>query len=529
MSKKHQSLDIVFWSVALMCVGLLCAFFLGQELFAFFDAGEAVLKAEGDLLLSNLFINCPIALPYVFFMMRFATVLVCFISAGLLYLQSPLILWFLRILSFFACGISLINPDYVFVEKIMLVSFQTVFMLYLFRQKTEMRFEMTDVEKDYFVENISITEIEGHHSRSWWVRLVAFIEFFVGVLLLNAVLWQIPYEGLGVDLGVVSDMPISLVLDRWLLGAASLFLCIVAFMTLQFNVWGRKINIYFSIGVFVISVCAIFFLQPVKLLGSWSFFSVFLFCAMGWSFCVVFLLSHPSIKQQFFSSHAEECGQPWSIRRLRKHFYFILLFIFIFCMFFMLKRCSSKENMNEWVLSDASNGEVFFSRDKFLIMVDKMKIEDDIVLGRGEFKEKMQELKIFLRNGNFDQAQQSGLLALDFAEEHFGSSDLMVAECLSLLGRVFFFQNQHDLALDYFKRVLDIDQKIYGTSDLRLVSDLSNLATVYQAVNKPIDAGLLYKRAIKILKSQYDHEHEGVKAIESKLLKMRARDEPVIK
>ena len=278
MNKQHRSLGIIFWSVSLTGVGILCAIFFWQEMAAFFNSGEMSLKAESE----GLFVSF-------FLMMRLATVLICFLSAGLLYLHSPLTLWFLRALSFIACGISFINPDYVLVEKVMLVSFQSVFMLYLFRQKTEMRFEMTVVEQDYFVGNLSITEIEESHHRSRLVGAVAFAEFIVGALLLNVVLWQMPREGWHVALSSVFNIPASFVLAKPWMFLLSFFLCVAAFMTMQFNVWGRKINIYFSMLLLVISSCGIFFLEPANLLFSKSLFNAALSCAILWSFCVLFL------------------------------------------------------------------------------------------------------------------------------------------------------------------------------------------------------------------------------------------------
>lgn len=524
MISENQLKGMVSWCAALIFMGVVCTFFFVRDILVFVEAGRGAVSTYGDYSLIDYFFICRKGICFNLMMMRMVSAIVCFISAVLLFRRTPVILWVLRVLSIVGCALSFLNAEYSFAEKAMFASIQFVFILYLFQQKIEVLFNMKTIKKDYFVASLSVSEIQMSHNRSLWVKIIAVTEFFMGLLLMGGILWFMPPRGWEVELAASFNMTLSFVLVKPLMILFSLFLCLVGFMTLQFNSWGRKINIYFSTLVLVGACFALFCFEPVNCFLSKSLFSAVLSVLLLWSFCVLFLLSNPNVKQQFFLSQ-EEVDEPGKNVGFKKYIYLLFAFVFIAGAIFVFKTQILKTVVPSAALNTQGRLKDFYGREDFLSIADKVKQPEVVIFGQESWSEKLVIAKKYLKDGDYREAQDVGLMALKMARKEFGQFHVNVAECLSVLGQVFYVQAQYDFALDYFKRALDIDQKLFGSHDLRLVSDLSNLATTYKAVDKTIDAGLLYKRALKILIKQYGEEYEGALKIKENISSLGSQSE----
>lgn len=112
----------------------------------------------------------------------------------------------------------------------------------------------------------------------------------------------------------------------------------------------------------------------------------------------------------------------------------------------------------------------------------------------------------------FDEAEQSGLRALEIAET-FGSDDPRLGISLELLSQIYYRDNRFHYGAPVMMRLLQMYRRRLGQDHLDTGTVTHNAALLYHGWRKVEEAGVFYQQAMYIKSAKLGLEHPEVEAI----------------
>src|SRR6266699_609500 len=110
-----------------------------------------------------------------------------------------------------------------------------------------------------------------------------------------------------------------------------------------------------------------------------------------------------------------------------------------------------------------------------------------------EWTDAMNAASKALEKSQYGESEKWLRIAIGEAEK-FGPEDRRLAESLTSLGVVLYFQGKYDAAEALYKRALLILEKTFGRGHLRMVDGLTGLAGIYNMQGKYAEAEPLLDR-----------------------------------
>ena len=118
---------------------------------------------------------------------------------------------------------------------------------------------------------------------------------------------------------------------------------------------------------------------------------------------------------------------------------------------------------------------------------------------------------VFLFRGNYNEAIKQYNLSLELYRTLMGDSSRYVALSLMNVGIASNSMRKYDIALDYYKKSIEIFENIYKTDNNIDIADVYNNMGVSYENKKEYELALdYYRKALKIRNAIYDYKHQDV-------------------
>ena len=122
---------------------------------------------------------------------------------------------------------------------------------------------------------------------------------------------------------------------------------------------------------------------------------------------------------------------------------------------------------------------------------------------------------LYKAQGDYGKAKSLYEEALKINEKVFGEDNPDTAAIISSLGVVYEYLGEHADAESHYLKALGIREKHLLENHPAIANSLNNLAVFYGSIGKNRDdAGLYYKRAVKILTDSFGSEHPDTKLVQ---------------
>lgn len=120
-----------------------------------------------------------------------------------------------------------------------------------------------------------------------------------------------------------------------------------------------------------------------------------------------------------------------------------------------------------------------------------------------DWKTEISNANELIIQGKYEQAEQSALNSLEFAEKTFGTNSEYYAQSLSLLGEINYHRGNFDNAINYYSKAKNLKKLTLGEKNESYLTSLNNLSVVYQAIGRFFDAEPILLEILKIKKELY--------------------------
>jgi tetratricopeptide (TPR) repeat protein len=103
---------------------------------------------------------------------------------------------------------------------------------------------------------------------------------------------------------------------------------------------------------------------------------------------------------------------------------------------------------------------------------------------------------IYLRAGRYPEAEEHFVRAEDLARQHYGPNHPKTGVVLASLGRLAFYQGDHEASEAAFRQAVEIREATHSSADTGLARALNGLAVALFEQQRHEEALAVYERAI---------------------------------